>query len=694
MNFVPEEPAEPFDLIKSLGSGQFAQTYQARVRDEDLVEDYGADHVVLKIPLDRPKERVLQRELELNTASCARLGALKSPYLCRNLGFAVFQGRLVMVMEYFPDGSLQKLLGPRWRGQPLGDEEAVRIAKGVLMGLEVIHREGFFHGNLKPENILMDGQAPKLSDFGVIRMMKKNEMASSQGDTIFYMSPEMLEGEGVSCSSDLWAFGVILHQMVTGNLPFGDENMGIGGLFDLIRNAHHRPACEVRPGVPRWLSDVIEKALQRRSSDRFPSASEILAALERTGVQAGDSERDSIKIGTQTDPHGPTDVSSRESEFTAEHDRWVAGRVWAGEKLEDPTTTRPIAPVETAFHTVDVLQVQHGTGVSRIELCVGDLSRMRADDAVDVLVVSAFPDSYEPAYGSLIAALERKGVRVADLALQKEVDLRQAFSCWISRGLSDVAGELPFRRILCFEPLTRGTPAELVGDIFRSLAPFVGGEPPVQSVATPLVASGYQLENPEKMLRLLVEAAVHWMRAGMPLSCLKIACLPGPKVSRLRHVFEELKRLHATVLTSVVPGPKYDVFISYAHVDSKDVSLFESTLVEVNRDIRLFIDRKDLNPGAAWQQEIYESLDSCRKIIAFLTPAYLNSKVCLEEFNIALCRSREADQRILVPVYLYSANLPTYMKLRQFWDCRESDATRIRSACTALAEELTNERRI
>ena len=113
--------------------------------------------------------------------------------------------------------------------------------------------------------------------------------------------------------------------------------------------------------------------------------------------------------------------------------------------------------------------------------------------------------------------------------------------------------------------------------------------------------------------------------------------------------------------------------------------------MEAKPDLRLFIDRKDLNPGAVWQQEIYESLDDCRKVIALLTPAYLGSKVCLEEFNIALCRNREANGQILAPIYLYSARLPTYMKMVQFWDCREFDLTKIDQACQALAREFSTE---
>jgi hypothetical protein len=134
----------------------------------------------------------------------------------------------------------------------------------------------------------------------------------------------------------------------------------------------------------------------------------------------------------------------------------------------------------------------------------------------------------------------------------------------------------------------------------------------------------------------------------------------------------------------------YDIFLSYAHSDKNEVSIFERKLAESMPALKMFVDRKDLNPGSAWQHEIYEALDDCRKVVALLTPAYLGSKVCLEEFNIALCRNREASQRILAPVYLYSAQLPTYMKMVQFWDCREFKSDRLDEVCRALTEELSD----
>jgi TIR domain len=358
---------------------------------------------------------------------------------------------------------------------------------------------------------------------------------------------------------------------------------------------------------------------------------------------------------------------------------------------ESPQALLKLPSEDTPIRIVDTLVVNRGSASSRIELCVGDLTTLKARDAVDVLVVSAFPDSYTPLPGSLIGALARKGVNVEELARRKEVNLRQSFSCWMSPRLVDLPPGIHFSRILCFEPHVRGTPAELVGDIFRSLSPFVGENPPIRTVATPIPASGYQGVNPEKMLRLLVQAAVQWMAVGMPLSRLKICCLPGPNVEALQNAFQDVKRTCAAQAAASMDTFRYEIFLSYAHSDLNEVSIFERKLKEAMPGLRLFIDRKELNAGTAWQHEIYESLDDCQKVVALLTPAYLGSKVCIEEFNIALCRNREASYQILLPVYLYSARLPTYMKVMQFFDCRECEPARIDELCKTLSHELSNE---
>src|SRR5262249_20717944 len=132
---------------------------------------------------------------------------------------------------------------------------------------------------------------------------------------------------------------------------------------------------------------------------------------------------------------------------------------------------------------LDTILVGDGPNPRRVELYLGDLTALAPDEAVDVLVVSAFPDHYVPVAGSLIEALDKRGISVAELAARKEMDLREHFACWMSQELKKTDPGMRFRRILCCEPLYRGSPSEVVGDIFRAVAPFLGGEPAITRIA-------------------------------------------------------------------------------------------------------------------------------------------------------------------------------------------------------------------
>src|SRR5262249_14831551 len=132
---------------------------------------------------------------------------------------------------------------------------------------------------------------------------------------------------------------------------------------------------------------------------------------------------------------------------------------------------------EGSMELIDTVAVRYQGNERQVMLFVGDLARIPEREAVDLLVVSAFPDNYVPTRTSLIGALARAGVSVFDLALDKEVDLRSFSSCWLSRAIE--RSGIHFRRVLCFEPGYRGRAPEVVGDIFRSVVPFTTGKPPI-----------------------------------------------------------------------------------------------------------------------------------------------------------------------------------------------------------------------
>ncbi|ATE61541.1 hypothetical protein CCZ27_17665 [Thauera sinica] len=355
---------------------------------------------------------------------------------------------------------------------------------------------------------------------------------------------------------------------------------------------------------------------------------------------------------------------------------------------------RPCGPTaygadpETEMELIGTIPVR-GSRSPRIELMQGDLTAIGPDEGFDVLVVSAFPDDYFPTRTSLIGALFNKGLSVKELAAGKDLDLRTAFSCWLSKDLGAAREIFHFDRILCFEPLVRGEPPAVVGDIFRALTPILAEHADFRSVAMPLVAAGNQGYAAADMLDPLLDAAIHWLERGLPLDVLKIVTLTEQQTNEARALFlQRAAQYAASDSAATVPGKTFDVFISYAHENADDIEIFEQALLRANPLLRIFLDRKTLDVGCAWQPEIFESLDRCRKVVAMFSPDYLASKVCKEEFNIAWVRGREHDEDIIFPIFLHSADLPTYMTYRNYLDCREGDRMKIESAAGRLVESL------
>lgn len=171
---------------------------------------------------------------------------------------------------------------------------------------------------------------------------------------------------------------------------------------------------------------------------------------------------------------------------------------------------------------LDYLTIQYQNEPRYIEIYHGDLSAIPLEEKVDLLVVSAFPNDYVPTRGSMIGALYRRGLSVAHLAKNKTSDLREAASCWLSPEID--AQRYGFRRLMCFESDINSEPPQCVGDIFRALWQFIGvGELHSYNVlATPILATGDQAYPLVTMLELFLDAAVKWLRLGLPLERIKI----------------------------------------------------------------------------------------------------------------------------------------------------------------------------
>lgn len=268
--FAPgTEVGRRYEIRSVLGTGGSASVYAAWDRDlKRLVALKALRH-------DRMTETALKRfRREVAVARDADSPRLVRVYDVGEAGETVF-----LTMELVEGESLRQRLGR----EPLETREALRIAGEVLRALGDLHRLGIVHRDVKPGNILLgcDGLV-KLADFGLARHWDGGDTRATETEglvgTMEYLAPEQALGRPVDARTDLYAFGVVLYEMLSGTVPFVSESV-LGGVVARLRD-QAPDIRQVRPGVSPWLAAVVAKTLERDPRERYGSADEVLADLE------------------------------------------------------------------------------------------------------------------------------------------------------------------------------------------------------------------------------------------------------------------------------------------------------------------------------------------------------------------------------------------------------------------------------
>jgi serine/threonine protein kinase/lipopolysaccharide biosynthesis regulator YciM len=191
------------------------------------------------------------------------------------------KGRPYIVMQYVGESSLCDIVA----GQKLKLNEVIELVTGVAEGLEAAHQADIVHRDIKPANILIDNSGkPKLVDFGLAHVAgasKLTETGSTMG-TLHYMSPEQAEGRPMDARSDLFSFGVVLYEMITGKRPFtGDYPQAI---THSIINDETEPLARYKSGIPDDLQRIVSKLLTKDPSMRYQTAADLLADLKSLAI--------------------------------------------------------------------------------------------------------------------------------------------------------------------------------------------------------------------------------------------------------------------------------------------------------------------------------------------------------------------------------------------------------------------------
>jgi len=206
------------------------------------------------------------------------LRLLNHPNIVHMIAMVEEQERHFLVMEFVEGGSLRDLLNTRGC---LPASEVVKIALEVADALTRAHHLGVIHRDLKPANVLLakDG-TPRLADFGLAHVESDQHLTQSgmMIGTVDYLSPELCQGEPPNDLSDIWAFGVMLFEMLSGKLPF--EGKSLTAKITAILNQPLPDLIRLAPDTPDVLVDLICRMLEKDSRQRIPSIRLVAAELE------------------------------------------------------------------------------------------------------------------------------------------------------------------------------------------------------------------------------------------------------------------------------------------------------------------------------------------------------------------------------------------------------------------------------
>ncbi|HMS40457.1 MAG TPA: protein kinase [Pyrinomonadaceae bacterium] len=271
--FAPNQKLGEYSLIRRLGEGGFGEVWLAR-KHEDLF--------AIKLPnRNQVEDESILREIGLWTL-CG-----KHPNLVSIIGAKNFGGQIAIISEYVPDGSLEDWLR---ENNNLSIKEMAKMTIGILEGLQFLHENRIIHCDLKPANIILQGDTPRLADFGISKIKKTslnlNIGNKSVSGTPPYIAPEIFSGKKPKETSDVWAVGVILYQMLSGGLPFPPTN-DLGILIYAIKEENYEPLSDT---IPPELHKIVEKALQKKSEYRFQSAREMSNELQRFWLSISSEE--------------------------------------------------------------------------------------------------------------------------------------------------------------------------------------------------------------------------------------------------------------------------------------------------------------------------------------------------------------------------------------------------------------------
>jgi eukaryotic-like serine/threonine-protein kinase len=311
-----------YDLQGKLGAGGMATVW--------LAEDTSLHRkVAIKVLAERYAED--EQFVERFRREAQSAAGLNHPNIVAIYDRGVAEGTYYIAMEYLEGPTLKDVIDERGGLEP---NRAIAFATQILAALRFAHNHGVIHRDIKPQNVVVsaDGRL-KVTDFGIARAgaSQMTEVGSIVG-TAQYLSPEQARGEVVGPPSDLYSVGVVLYEMLTGRVPFdGDSAVAIA-----MKHLSEEPVppSVYAPGTPRALEQVVLRALSKDAGDRYQTAEEMSADLDRA--------RRGVALSPRTEQMTRVIAPTGTARQTRVEPPRAATRVW--DRGELPPTRRPPPP--------------------------------------------------------------------------------------------------------------------------------------------------------------------------------------------------------------------------------------------------------------------------------------------------------------------------------------------------------------
>ncbi|RMC57204.1 Stk1 family PASTA domain-containing Ser/Thr kinase [Lactobacillus sp. ESL0260] len=264
-----------YRIIDTLGEGGMANVYLA----EDIILQRKVAVKILRLDLQKEPQTLARFQREALATS-----ELSHPNIVMVLDVGTDHGLPYMVMEYVDGPDLKEYIRAN---SPLNLGNIIKIMDQILSAMSLAHKHNVIHRDLKPQNILMDKHGNiKIADFGIAVALNQNSVTQTNSaiGSVHYMSPEQTRGGLVTKQSDIYSLGIILYELITGNVPFnGDSAVSIA-----LKHAQE-PIPSIRkqdPNIPQPLENVVLRATAKDPRDRYNSAKEMKDDLD-TSLEPG-----------------------------------------------------------------------------------------------------------------------------------------------------------------------------------------------------------------------------------------------------------------------------------------------------------------------------------------------------------------------------------------------------------------------